>query len=345
MDFSLTTLFVIPAGNTLPVADSTDALTANQFGVFNEAYVARTAANIATSQYIYFAQGRAQYLPGVGTKRSDKIYAANKITWYKVPGTCTSVGQITEVDEFHGKCGEDLTITLRLFSNWIETAYFNGLTRSFTIQAPCCDCGSDPCTDVDAEALVDLYVAAINADPLISKYIVASKTGVGAAAVLVLTGQVLDKYGNPCSPTAFSFEYDLLRFDTFAYRAAATTQDFLTADACDIFATVTKTQTATYPVGTGDEIYQLEKRYFSYQTTMKSIFRNVEYDGQFARESDPAVCYTMYYLKYKDADDQTWELSEKLSEAVVLAVPPALVAGLDALLTPFLGAPKTITLV
>ena len=65
-DFSLTTLFVVPVGNTLPSpGTSTQNLTAGQVGFFRSDYTVATAGNIAASPYFYVAQGRVNtYLQG-----------------------------------------------------------------------------------------------------------------------------------------------------------------------------------------------------------------------------------------------------------------------------------------
>ena len=71
-DFSLTTLFVVPVGNTLPSSGSTQNLTAGQFGIFRSDYSVATTGNITGKPYFYLAQGRTNtYLQG--SKRSDKI--------------------------------------------------------------------------------------------------------------------------------------------------------------------------------------------------------------------------------------------------------------------------------
>lgn len=343
MDFFLPTLFVLPTGNTIPVAGSTDALTPAQFGIYDQNYATVTAGNVNNAKYLYFAQGRKEVIPGVGSKRTDRIYKKNQLDFYKVPSVVTANPQITTVDDFNAKCEEDLVLTLRLFSNNIEIGWFNGMTRSFPIAAPCCECGEDPCEVVDAEALVDKFIVAINADPLVSKFITPTKTGTGASAALVLTGKVLDRYGNPCSPTAFTYEYDKLRFDVFAYKNPETTQDFITADACDIFATVTKTQDSTYPTGTGYEIFEMEKRYFSYHTTHKSLFRNIEYDGAFERYSVDTTNYTTYYIRQTDPDNLAWELSEQYDQMIIIAVPAGQEAALEAILVAWFGTPTTVT--
>ena len=94
-DFSLTTLFVVPVGQTaLPSSGSTQDLTAGQVGFFKNDYSVATAANIAAAPYFYVAQGRqTTYLQG--SKRSDKITgcpsgagcASNVTDWYP---SCTN---------------------------------------------------------------------------------------------------------------------------------------------------------------------------------------------------------------------------------------------------------------
>jgi hypothetical protein len=55
-DFSLTTLFVVPVGNTLPSSGSTQNLTAGQFGIYTNAYAVATTGNIGAAPYFYLAQ-------------------------------------------------------------------------------------------------------------------------------------------------------------------------------------------------------------------------------------------------------------------------------------------------
>jgi hypothetical protein len=53
MDFSLTTLFVVPSSqSTLPTTGSTQNLTAGQFGIFDNAYATTATGTIATKPYI-----------------------------------------------------------------------------------------------------------------------------------------------------------------------------------------------------------------------------------------------------------------------------------------------------
>ena len=115
-DFSLTTLFVVPVGNTLPSSGSTENLTAGQVGFFRSDYTVANAGNIAAKPYFYVAQGRTNtYLQG--SKRSDKISSTgtNVTEWYKVTGNPEAAVQVTDVTNFTVTPGTDVTITLRAF--------------------------------------------------------------------------------------------------------------------------------------------------------------------------------------------------------------------------------------
>lgn len=353
MDFSLTTLFVLPTGNTLPTTGSTDALTSGQFGVFNESYVARTAANIAGSKYIYLAQGRIENVPGLGTKRSDKIKnGAHLIEWYKVPAVTTSQVQITAIgnsgeeddtNTITAKCDESYSITLRLFSSYIDLGFFNGLTRSFTYQTECCDgCAGGDCESANIENLVNYFANAINSDSFVSKFVTASavindEDPDNILYGVLLTGKALNKYGQPCDITAFPYEYDKLRFDTFAYKGADTTQDYLVYDRCDNIP-VNVLQTSTYPTGSSDEIKLLEMRYNSYQTTHKHLFRWPIWNGAFTSYVVDGTFYDTYYIKFHDTELHTWNDYVNQDETVIIAVPTGAGSGLEAILVAYLGA-------
>ena len=148
-DFSLTTLFVVPVGVPVASSGSTQDLAAGEVGIFKPDYTVATAGNIddAGVKYFYIAQGRTNtYLQG--SKRSDKIAGAiqnggsnqtNVTAWYKVSGCSTALTQITDITDWNVKCGDIVTLTLRAHSSYIDTLYFNGFTRSVTVQAPCCD--------------------------------------------------------------------------------------------------------------------------------------------------------------------------------------------------------------
>lgn len=364
MDFSLTTLFVVPVGQTtVPSAGSTQDLTAGTVGLFRNDYTAATAANIAAAPYFYVAQGRTNtYLQG--TKRSDKIKGcpsgsgcnSNVTDWYKVSGCGTPAVQITDVSGFSVQCGETLTLTLRAHSSYIDTLYFNGFTRSVTVQAPCCDCGADPCADVDVPALIDQLIAkltqdapGINPDNIsFNTFYTFERIGNDANAVLRISGKPLTAYGVPCDVAAFPWEYDRMWFRTFVYAGPATTADFIVADNCDIVANAIVVQRSSYPTGTSAEIAQLEKNFYSYQAGyMKHLYRMAGYNPNFESWVQDGIIYDTFYIRFNEYDKSAYQWGDYIhtDSMVILAIPNAdtpgnagISAAFEAILVAGLGA-------
>lgn len=355
-DFSLTTLFVVPVGQSaLPSSGSTQDLTAGQVGIFKNDYVLATAGNIAAAPYFYVAQGRENtYLQG--SKRSDKISGSlnagqtNVTEWYKVTGCPTATNQITDVSGFNVHCGDVVTLTLRAHSSYIDTLYFNGFTRSVTVQAPCCDCGADPCDTVDVPALIDQFIEkleaeapGINPDNIsFNTFYTFTRVGNDANAILRIEGKPLTKYGQPCDIAAFPFEYDRMYFNTFVYSGPATTADFIVADNCNIVAEAVVTQTSNYPTGTSEEIAQLEKNYYSYQAGyLKHLYRMNGYNENFESYVSSGTTYDTYYIKFNEYDKSAYAWADYIKEdsMVIIAVPSgsAAATAIEAVLEAALG--------
>jgi hypothetical protein len=335
MDFSLTTLFVVPTTQAaLPTTGSTQDLTPGQVGLFTDAYVA--TATPQTGPYFYVAQGRTNnYLQG--SKRSDKIAGplqavtprSNIIEWYKVTGCATATNQITDVSNWNVHGGDIVTLTLRAHSSYIDTLYFNGLTRSVTVTAPCLACGGDPCASVDVNALINSLIVklstkapGINPDNIfLTQFFTFENIG---GTILRITGKPLTKYGQPCDVAAFPQEYDRMWFRTFVYSGPATTVDFIVADKCNIVATPIITQRANYPKGTSDEIYQLEKNFYSYQAGyLKHLYRMMGYNQNFESWVATGSVYDTYYIKFMEYNrgSETWgDYIAEDSQVIIAAV-------------------------
>jgi len=340
--FALTTLFVVPVGESLPSSGtkSTQDLAAGELGFFSSTYTAVDATDIAASPYFYVAQGRANtYLQG--SKRSDKIKGcpgegsavktcnSNVTEWYKVSGCATAANQITDITDFKVQCGEIVTVTLRAFSNYINTLYFNGFTRSVTVQAPCCDCGGDPCVDVDVNALIDSLIVAFNKkapgnnpdNVSFDSFFTFENVG---GTILRIHGKPLTKYGQPCDVAAFPFEYDRMYFNSFVYEGPATTADFIVADACNIVATSSVVQTASYPSGLSAEWKQAEINYYSYQAGyLKSLYRMGGYNENFESYVADNIVYDSYYIRFNEYDKAAYQWGDyiHMDNIVIIAVP------------------------
>ena len=324
-DFSLTTLFVVPAAQTsLPTGSSTQDLTPGQVGIFTNAYVG--TATPGSSPYFYVAQGQVNsYLQA--SKRSDKIKGcasanctSNVTEWYKVSGCATATTQITDVSDFSVHCGDVLTLTLRAHSAYLDTLYFNGFTRSVTVQAPCCDCGADPCDTVDTSALIDQLIVKLeqqapgnNFDNIsLNQFYTFENIG---GTTLRITGKALTVYGQPCDIAAFPYEYDRMWFRTFVYSGPATTADFIVYDDCNIVANAVIVQRANYPRGTSAEIAQLEKNFYSYQTPyLKHLYRMNGYNQNFTSYVSDGQIYDTFYIKFNEFDKSAYSWGDYIKE-------------------------------
>jgi hypothetical protein len=356
-DFSLTTLFVVPVGQTaLPSSGSTQDLTAGQVGIFRSDYTLATAANIAASPYFYIAQGRTNtYLQG--SKRSDKIKGcpsgsgcnSNVTEWYTVKGCPTAATQVTDVTNWNVQCGDVVTLTLRAHSSYIDTLYFNGFTRSVTVQAPCCACDANPCDSVDIPQFIDSVIAKLeqqapgnNPDNIsFNTFYTFERLGNDASAILRITGKPLTVYGQPCDVAAFPFEYDRMYFRTFVFNGPATTADFIVADNCDIVADPIIIQRASYPSGQSAEIAQLEKNFYSYQAGyLKHLYRMAGYNENFESWVSQGVTYDTYYIKFNEYNKSAYQWGDYIMEdsMVIIAAPNADVSGIAAAIEAVLEA-------
>lgn len=344
MDFSLTTLFVVPSG-TLASSGSTQNLTGGQLGVFLPDYTLATGGNIANAKYVYIAQGRTEVIPGLGSKRSDKISnCCGKIAeWYKVCAISNVPTQVQSISTWNLECSEQITFAFVLHSSYIDTGFFNGLTRSFVINTPCCNCGANPCSDVSGTALetfVDQAVAKGNADPQLSQFLTFSRFGTGSNSQLYITEKALTVYGNPCDLQAYPYEYDRLWFRAFVIKGPVTTQDFIVNNACDVVATSTVVQRSYFPTGSSAELKQLEYDYYSYQTSQfKHLYKYQSWNQAFQSYVVDGTYYDTYYIKYRpyDEDLTTWNPGVAQDSMVIVAFPTGTGGDFETLLETYLG--------
>lgn len=341
--FSITTLFVA-TGGTLASTGTTADLTPGQLGVFRPDYSIATTGNIAAASYIYIAQGRIEVVPGLGSKRSDRIASSAIVEWYKVTSVANTSVQITTFSGFNLLCNQDITLSFVLHSNYINTLYYNGLTQSVVVTSACCNCGTAPCTvltGTDVQNFVDAAVAKLQANPLLSRYLTFQRQSSGATSTLVVSELALTKYGQPCDVSAFPFEWDRLWFRGFAISGPPTTQDYEVLNSCSQVATVTVNQRSTYDMGSSDSIKQLEKNFYSFQTgNFKALYNEVGWNGAFSTYVTDGTYYDTYYLKfYPKNQGLTFTDYTMETETVIVAFPAGNGATFETLLTAFAGAP------
>lgn len=323
MDFSLTTVFVNPVGGTLATAGATSALTPGKIGLFKKTYAAPAVAGTDTRFVI--AQGRNVDEVPQTTKKSDVIDLSRIIRYKQFAPVTTAVTKVVEVKGFTAKCGEQVTITLRGFSKYLNVSYVNGYTKSFTLNTPCCECGEDPCTVVDAEALVDQFVALINASDY-GAYVTASKAADGDSFKLVLTANAITQDTPGVMLDNFIYNgYDYLEFYAYAYKGVDTSVEDVVANRCDVFATVTTTRRPTQTRGSSAEVSLIEQRHYAYQSgKMKDLNCNPDMNPLFTSNVAPNTWYSEFLIKFRPLEgNQTWNMSQEIDQTVRIFVAQA----------------------
>lgn len=359
MDFSLITMFVLPPSNVFPNNIPTESLAPGQFGIYGAGYQIAQA----TDPYIYLVQGRKENVDNTGSKRSAKISRDKIISYYKVPSEPQTTNQRTEINNFQVKCGEEMVITIRAHSNYIDLGFANGYTQSVVVPAPCCNCGSDPCTSIDPvdidrmldDAIQKFSVSGPFMGSVLSNYVTVSREGTGIDAKLVIEGKPLAPDGRLVSDlSANPWEYDRLWYRVFVTKAADTTQDYLTYDRCEQLATVNTIDQYGYTRGSADEIFHMEKYYYSYQTPhFKTLHCNPGWNGAFESYVVDGLDYDLFYIKFHDYDwTYTWDNTLPQDQTVIIAIPAGQSAEFESRMTTcmqgmaftnFGGAPRTTT--
>lgn len=342
-DFSLTRVFVLPVGNTLPTTGSTATLAANQFGVFLPSYAPATGANIAAAEYIFFAQGRPNTDLNLRSIKSDRVFTAKVISKYKITSEDTTRNKIIAATNFTAACDESVSITVRAFSSYINASFFNGMTRSFTHQTPCCECGESPCAELsaqDIQDMVDDFANQINADTLLSPYVNAARVGTGATSQLWIQGELLPAEVDAANdPLNFPYEYDTVDFQVFAQRAPFTTQDLVVDDRCDVFATVTTLQQLSFPRGTYAQVRKVELEHAAYTVpAFKTKYKDNNYNGLLHLNVVPGTLYDEYVIKCQNPESlNNWGEFIQQDFTVRIFAPTAVAAALESLIETKIG--------
>lgn len=346
MDFSLTSLFVATSG-TLQASGSTDATTVGQIGLFRPDYSLATAGNIAAAKYFYIVTGRpVTGQVGVGSLRSDKIAASNVIDWYKTVAEDTANTQITTLTSFSVKCDDEVVVTLRVHSELIDTFYFNGLTQSVVVKAPCCNCGDVPCDQVTAQQIqdvVDELVAKLQANTKLSPYLSFARSGSLATSGITISGMNPQVLQNSTDIDARRSGFDRVWFRAFAYTGTPTLQDYFVEDECEgVTAVATVTQRSTYAHGASWEIKKMEQDYFFYQqSAFKELYRNPGWNGNFVSNVVDGTFYDIYYIKAKELTQQAaWGMQISEDFTIMVAFATGTGSAFETVLTAALGAPK-----
>jgi hypothetical protein len=349
-NYAMTTLFVVPTGNTLPTGsartfDLNPVLA--QFGVFDAAGVAATTGTLGTSKSMLLAQGRLEDVDSdgnrLGTKKAGPIFKEKVKNFYKVTASATSQEQVITINNFAQiHPDETISLSVRLRSRFIDSSFAQaiGLLKSITYNTPCGECGDAPCTELTPEQIedmVDFFVGQGNAHSQLSQFVTFSKTGSGATAALVLTAKPVPQL-KPNSPWMYtnSFELDKVSMNAYFYTGVPVTSDMLVHDRCKNIADVATTQKPIFPRGLKEQIRAEEIRFNSYQNVNKTMFDDPDWNN-FISYAD-ASTYTQYFIEFEPNTPLQYVDHNNMTEWARIAAPTGQEANIEALLEAFLGA-------
>lgn len=342
MDFSIPLVLILPDNSTTASTGTSATLTPGQVGVYNQAGAALTSGTAAAARYIFLAQGQPNNEISL---KSDKIFKERIIEMTKIVAEDTAATEVWQSSTFTVHCGEQINLSFRLFSNYINTSYYNGMTATVWASAPCCDCDADPCAVIsadDTQALVDELVTKINSPK--SKwfnFISAVRFGSGAGSRIQIGAKAITQAGNSCDLRANPYEYDAVRFQNlWAYKNEPTLQDnqLYEPQDCDVVATFAKTQKATYERGSWQQVQQIEKENISYRrANLNTLYSNPNYNGWFNSEVLVGTYYDEYLIKFYANEVQTHASYVRQDETLRIFIPTGDGATLETIIETFAG--------
>lgn len=348
MDFSLTTLFVVPKAGTMATGAS-ETLVPNTMGVYLDG--GRTLATAATvvNKPFQLMQGRfPDEKVRLGSKKSGVIKKANIVEWYKVTPKDADIQTIVEVTNFKElKCDSYYSLAMRFSSVYTDMMYANGYLSSVFVQTPCCDCGADPCVSLtDAQTLTVLTELVAKANAKWNKFAIFTLTGTTTATFkITITSVPLESYNNICSVLNYRPTDSMLIFPYFIKGAESSIDPIGIVDRCAEHVTATVTKKAVFGHGTAEDIKGMEVLFHSYQSDWKTIsLTDPNYNRFFTSMVDGSK-YTTFVIKFKNtAIEGTWASHVPTDQTVIVAVPSenaAYATALQTVLVAELGAPVT----
>lgn len=349
MDFSLTTLFVVPTAKTLATTGGTDALTDGQLGVYINDLKTAAATGTIPGKFFQIAQGRnAVESVTLGSKKSGKYRKDTVTEWYKVdPAQGNGTTIVTMTDFTNIKCNQFYALTLMFSSFYTNIMHFGGKVQSVFAETPCCECGDDPCdtlSDADLGTFLTGLVAQANAKW--GEYATFALSGSGVADyTITITSVALDTFETSCVIMP-EMIYDEMLIVPYFYKGAETSQDFIfESTKCDSGVTVAVTQRATYSFGKKANIKKMEIDYFKYQHNFKFMSYDDPNLNRHITSYADGDNYTLYVIKGKNtSSNETWASYVHTDQMVIVAFPSghASMAGFETLLTAELGACKDL---
>jgi len=310
------------------LATTTVNLAKQELAVFNPALTTNLSGTAADASFkVVMGTGSSKF----GSFKSSTIDPENIISTKKTLPDTSLTQQVTHIG-YDGvsaatptfSCDEEYVVTLKIDEYWSKGIYQPMIQESVRVKTACCDTCSGGCDALDAETYMDEIVAAINANPLLSKYVVAAKVGSGSDWGVSITGKALDEFGNACVPDAVPYVFNLVRFKVSVHPGPYNTQDFDIEDACSPWA-ITYTTDIKYPIGAGPAIAEMERHFFANNLPAthearrywNPIYNN---DSDVFLFVDKTKTYNMYEITYLENSPVGFEKKTRNTHSVVILI-------------------------
>lgn len=323
------------------LATATTNLAKQELAVFNSALSTNISGTNADATFkVVMGTGNSKF----GTFKSSAISPENIISTVKTTADLTTTQQVTYIgyDESSAatptfSCDEEYVVTLKISEYWSKGIYQPMIQESVRVKTACCDTCASGCDALDAEVYMDEIVSLINANPLLSKYVVAAKVGSGANWGVKLTGKALDEFGNECVPDAVPYVFNLVRFTATVHPGPYNTMDFDIEDGCAPWA-ITYATNVKYPIGAGAAMAEFERHYFANNLPAthearrywNPIYNNDSNEFLFV---DKSKSYNMYEITYLENSPEGFEKKTRNTHSVVILIDSTLTTEISQLET------------
>lgn len=327
MNHKITQIF---AASGIKTSGATTTLAAKELAAFSPDLATNLGGTPSTPAEFKLVFGTAS--DKFGTFKTSTIKQSNILSVTKTNADLTVTQQVTHLG-YDGvsaatptfACDEEYVVTIKIDEYWSKGIFQPMIQESVRVKTACCDTCSGGCDALDAEVYMDEIVSKINANPLLSKYVVAAKVGSGSNWGVSLTGKALDEFGNACVPDAVPYVFNLVRFKVAVHAGPYNTQDFDLEDSCAPWA-ITYTTDIKYPIGAKAAMAELERNFYSNNLPAthearrywNPIYNNDSDALLFVDDYTAATGFEMYEITYLEDSPVGFEKKTRNTHSVVI---------------------------
>jgi hypothetical protein len=328
MNHKITQIFPVSA---LRTTGATSAVLERELAAFSPSLATNLGAapaNPPAEFKLVFGSGSSKF----GTFKTSTIKQSNILSVTKTNADLSVVQQVTHIG-YDGvstatpvfACDEEYVVTLKIDEYWSKGIYQPMIQESIRVKTACCSECSGGCDALDAEDYMDEIVLKINANPLLSKYVIAAKVGSGSDWGVSITGKALDEFGNACVPDAVPYVFNLVRFKVSVHPGPYNTQDFDIEDPCAPWA-ITYTTDIKYPIGTKAAMAELERHFFGNNLPAthearrywNPIYNNDSDEFLYVPSFTAAAGFEMYEITYLEDSPVGFEKKTRNVHSVII---------------------------